>query len=132
MSIAVVNEEMPGSICTTWDEGCLIFGDTGPTWVGDWVEGEEEVMVPAPSKNYSCRFLSHIDPEVLRLVYFDDYDEAYETVRHAKNWGLIHFNSNYTEALLDRLTTIGGTIMAEVSGIGVAANVHEESLLILI
>ena len=55
---------------------------------------------------FSCRFLSHIDSSILNLVYYDNYDEAYDTVRHAKNWGLIHFNSNYTEALLDRLVQI--------------------------
>ena len=111
MSIAVVNEEMGGGGCGTWDSSCIISPNSD--WVNDWSLEEP------PSKNFSCRFLSYIDPEVLDLKYFDNFEEAYEKVQHAKHWGVIHFMSNYTEALLDRLTSVGSNIIAEVTGAGV-------------
>ena len=120
MSVAVVKQEVGGVACSPWDPGCIISINTD--WVDNWQTDT------TTSKNYSCRFLSYVDAEVLNLVYYDDYDEAYETVRHAKNWALIHFPPNYTEALIERLTNFGGTVMAEVSGVGESKEVSEDVL----
>ena len=120
MSIAVVNEEVGGTACSSYDSGCIIAANN------DWVANFDED--PLQSKNYSCIYLESIDPEVLNLVYYSDYAEAYSTVERGENWGLIHFNSNYTEALLDRLKTMGEVIISEITGGSSDARVSNETI----
>ena len=125
MSIAVVNEEVGRGSCSAWSQGCLITDgntelDMDTSWEDDW--DDETTISSLTSRgveerwNYSCRFLSFLDHEVVKPVFFDNFDEAYESVVRAEHWGVIHIMENYSEALRKRVIGMGDLAMAQLSG----------------
>ena len=123
MTIAVVNEEVYGGSCATWSDGCLITSgqelDMDTSWEDDWDDTTRSSVADTLLQNklnYSCRFLSFLDHDVVKPVYFDNYAEAYESVVRAEHWGVIHIMENYSEALRRRVTGMGELAMSQLAG----------------
>jgi len=122
MTVAVVNEEIFGGSCQSFSEACLISGPSDMDLNMDSFDSEWDESVFSESKqtikqNFSCRFLAELDTTVIKPVYFDNYEEAYESVKRAEHWGVIHIMKNYTEALEKRLTGMGDLAMAQITGL---------------
>ena len=66
--------------------------------------------------NYSCRFLSFLDTDVVKPVYFDNFEEAYQSVVRAEHWGVVHIMENYSQALRTRITGMGDLALAQFTG----------------
>ena len=123
MTVAVVNEEVGGGGCLSWSEGCLLEQDLSLSkkkevevkdeW-SDFEDFEPEVQLSEGKLNYSCRFLSFLDESVVRPVYFDNFQSAYESVLRAEHWGLIHFHSNYSQALRQRIPNLQDLALSQV------------------
>ena len=69
MTLAVVNEELADGAagCTNFTTGCLL-GEKGG-FFDDWDYAETH------KANLSCRYLSYIDEDVIKPVYFDGENE---------------------------------------------------------
>ena len=66
--------------------------------------------------NYSCRFLSFLDQDVVKPMFFDSYEEAYASVVRAEHWGVIHIMEDYSLALKKRVTGMGDLALAQFTG----------------
>nr|AIN44125.1 ABC protein subfamily ABCH [Laodelphax striatellus] len=53
----------------------------------------------------SCRYINQIKMKTINLIEFDELSAARSTVERNKAWGMIHFASNYTEALMERINS---------------------------
>ena len=66
MTMAVVNDELEnGTSCTNYTMGCLLGEKEGFGLFNDWNYAETH------KANLSCRYLSYIDEDIMRPVYFD-------------------------------------------------------------
>ena len=99
LTMAVVNHDidLPASadLCNHFSTGCIL-GEKDD-FMGTYDDNTYH------KANLSCRFLSYIDREFVRPVYFDNLDDALESVHRGKHWGVMEFRSNYTNALYDRM-----------------------------
>ena len=66
MTVAVVNDEIEnGTSCTNYTMGCLLGEKEGFGLFNDWNYAETH------KANLSCRYLSYIEEDIIRPVYFD-------------------------------------------------------------
>lgn len=52
-------------------------------------------------KQISCRFLQHINESIATQVFYDNFHDAYVDARATKIFGILHFESNYTESYIE-------------------------------
>ena len=96
MSLAVVNEDIPTMQCQDSTLGCILGArDTFFTDNFDYNETHKA--------NLSCRFLSYVNEDIIKPVYFSSIDSALESVKLGKHWGAMHFKENFTNSLYDRM-----------------------------
>ncbi len=102
LTMAVVNDDVPALGCSPSDHtsGCIL-GNRGQD--DFFVEGGAFDFDEAHKRNLSCRFLSHVDPKVIKPAYYSDLDEALRAVKNGRHWGVLHFMSNFTDSLYSRL-----------------------------
>jgi len=101
MTLAVVNDEIDGQSCSTWSTECITDDPYG------WKKGISSLFGDVPeenNKNFSCRYLSHLDTEVIKPVYYSDFTKAYDSVASSQHWGMIHFRNNFTASMVDRMS----------------------------
>lgn len=58
----------------------------------------------------STLFLNSVDPHLVRQVNFTNLDEAVESVRRGKNWGVVHIPENFTISVNKRFTALEGEL----------------------
>ena len=74
-------------------------------------------FVPTQDRlNYSCRFLSFLDQDVIKPIFFDSYEEAYSSVVRSEHWGVIHIMEDYSLSLNKRVTGMGDLALAQFTG----------------
>ncbi len=94
--MAIVNEDVLDGTCVTHTDGCVLGARSGFFDDFDYDLSHR--------RNLSCRFLSHLPSGVLSpAAYFTHLEEALESIRSGRHWGVLHFKANYTEALFKRL-----------------------------
>ncbi len=62
--------------------------------------------LPSPNEhlhNFTCRYLSFLDNNVARPVYFDNLEEATLAVRHGEAWGVVAMDGNFSSNLYSRI-----------------------------
>lgn len=52
-------------------------------------------------KRISCRFMQHINESIASQVFYDNFHDAYVDARATKIFGILHFESNYTESYVE-------------------------------
>ncbi len=95
LSMAVVNDDIDSVACHSFTNGCIL-GEKDD-FFNDFDFSETH------KKNLSCRFLSYVDPEIITPVYFENLTSALESVKLGQHWGAMHFRSNFTNSLYDRM-----------------------------
>ena len=66
MTVAIVNDELEnGTACTNYTMGCLLGEKEGYGLFNDWNYANTH------KANLSCRYLSYLEEDVIRPVYFD-------------------------------------------------------------
>jgi len=108
MTLAVVNEEALGAASCAHTTGCITGAPVanGDNFGGDFDDFSSfggSADLDADRKNLSCRFLSHVNPEIVEPVGFSSLESALESVRSGNHWGVLHFMPNFSSALYDRL-----------------------------
>ncbi|XP_075229050.1 ABC transporter G family member 23-like [Lycorma delicatula] len=89
LKIAVVNRELEHGL-----SDCLMHTLTGCN-----------LNIPL-----SCRYIKQLRTKTVNLVEFRELSEARHIVERNEAWGLLHFASNYSEALIERMnSTIDGS-----------------------
>lgn len=58
----------------------------------------------------STQFLHSINPNLVRQVHFRDLSSAIESVRHGKNWGVVHIPENFTISIHKRFAGLEGEV----------------------
>ncbi|KAF5307918.1 hypothetical protein FQR65_LT06485 [Abscondita terminalis] len=59
--------------------------------------------IKCDSVELSCVFLTYLDESKFNLIYYDDEESAIKSVQNGKSHASIHFSSNYSLALKERL-----------------------------
>lgn len=96
LSLAVVNADVNVTDkCHYYSNGCILGNKDDFMGTYDFHEGHKT--------NLSCRYLSYIDTNFIRPVFFDNLTLAEEAVRNGKHWGMLEFKANYTDSLYDRM-----------------------------
>ncbi|XP_063216539.1 ABC transporter G family member 20-like isoform X2 [Bacillus rossius redtenbacheri] len=53
-------------------------------------------------RDLSCRFLAQLHGPIILKEFYNSTEEAVEATRKGRAWGVLHFHSNFTEALVER------------------------------
>ena len=93
MTIAVVNDEV--SDCQTPNFGCVVGNKNN--LLGHLGQGN------ANFANFSCRFMSYIDQEIVKPVVLQDIEDAIDSVKTRTHWGTLYFKQNFTSSLYGRM-----------------------------
>eukprot|EP00095_Tigriopus_kingsejongensis_P012233 snap_masked-scaffold87_size395581-processed-gene-0.4 protein:Tk12233 transcript:snap_masked-scaffold87_size395581-processed-gene-0.4-mRNA-1 annotation:"abc transporter g family member 20 isoform x2" len=93
--LAVVNDDISTRACDIFTSGCIMGNKDDFMGTYDYNE--------AHKANLSCRYLSFLDERIIQPQFFDKLEDALESAKLGKTWGVMHFKKNYTHALYDRL-----------------------------
>ncbi|XP_015792244.1 ABC transporter G family member 23-like [Tetranychus urticae] len=58
------------------------------------------------SNSLSTMFVSKLNETLLSVKYYDDFEEAFDSVGSLENWGLLNFPVNFSQALTDRFSSM--------------------------
>ena len=96
LTMAVINNDanMTDS-CRYFTDGCILGNKDD--FMGGY-DGHHGHL-----NNLSCRFLSFVQEDFVRPVYYESVDQALESIRQGHHWGALEFRTNYSQALYDRM-----------------------------
>ena len=100
LPLAIVNAENNGDSCNYNDvtkECPISFGTFGLP------EKNEHLA------NFTCRYMSFLDENVVSPMYFDNIALAEKSVKDGVTWGLIAMDKEFTGKLYERLIEDAGT-----------------------
>ena len=95
MTMAVVNDDITSVSCTNHTYGCILGAKDNFM--------EEFDFNRYHVRNLSCRYLSFIDSETIKPVFYPSYEEAAESVIRGDHWGVMRFKNNFTDSLYERM-----------------------------
>jgi len=92
LPVSIVSEEIPfNSSCQQFSTECPVdFGFFAP------------VSTNKNLGNLSCRYLSYVSDQLIKPVWFASHTQAVEAVERGDTWGVIHMESNFSQALYSK------------------------------